>query len=1034
MDRPSNLDVTTTFTETTVSGGNVHFGNHFGDIINYEGENGRSTRDHLRSEALRALYWTDPEVDLTKAEDRTRAGRTPGTCEWILENEDFKMWQKAKAPQLLLITGEPGIGKTVLATFLVDHFKKQSASMGSEFTYFFCMNAKARQSTGLGILRGLLLLLLKTRPALCDHLLKEYPVKGEDLFESIESLWPVFEAVIMDDSLGDLVLQIDGLDECEENSRDLLVSRFGGLMRRFGCKKMKVVITSRVIGTANELASHFSRATLRVTMDIGKVNRDLQRFIESEVDDIATKYGWDADLKAEVTYQVKSRSGGTFVWVSLALKTVSKKRPHQVIHELSKVPLGLQHLYARMLHEIPPDDRDMVYRVLVLVIGADKPMCLDELSVALHFYPDESGLQTARRRLPTNKEMDEGKNWVQTCAVFLRIAEDGEAVTHVSVFHLTLKEFLTSEQLPSHVSNYHIDKEQASKTLLAISTAYLLSEELHAVAIDAETLRGMALKKFKYRELESKENTLPPKKTFRRLKDKILRGRKGRCKEMEGNTRKEDAQEQEERHRQFELCKAWSEVEDRHLILLESAYQIQRKREDATATKDIRVNIFDPEQKTQSCYSRDDLLFVLRLLIEDSSLAAPRAICVIWRFMSVSNWTVPWWLDEIHTSGLHEAIAMAARSGRFKTLEAFVRLRPLYYLSPSDLFAMAMQTFVPEGKPPVQEDQDAFDLLFLTARLDHIPDRSPLLHSAGVVCCSYLVNRCIESGDQVSSQGRWCRTPLHHLAEDFYFNSESEAILCAQLMLDADPERTNLGSKDVHGRIPLHCAAQSGHLKVLQLLINAATDCSQVLTQDNSGQVPLHNALEDKSSMAGCSAGHFVAALLQADHEKRSLWIANCWGQLPIHYAAREACVSCVKRLVEADITRSILLFRDHSGRTPLEYAQDMHKCYQKKREEVDACDLKQQHYGDRVKSFSEVLEYLNEATADAQRHLDNMSLAGASCGSSRPSLGSSRPSWGSSRPSSVESWPHPPRNLSALGQTPGWPCSICRSQVASRS
>ncbi|EME89542.1 uncharacterized protein MYCFIDRAFT_76886 [Pseudocercospora fijiensis CIRAD86] len=582
------------YASNTVYGGKVQFG----DSYNFNSQSEANQKEGLRSEALKALYWTDPEVDLTKALDRTRAGRTPGTCEWVLRNEDFKAWQAAEAPQLLLVTGEPGIGKTVLATFLVDHFKPQHETKDSTFAYFFCMNAEARQSTGLGILRGLLLLLLRKQPALCDHLLNDFAVKGESLFDSIESLWPVFEAVITDGILGNLLLQIDGLDECEENSRDLLVSRFGGLLRKGSCKRMKVVVTSRVIRTANDLANDFPGATQRIMMDVGKVNIDLQRFIEYEVEDIAKRCNWDSDLKAEVNEQVKSRDGGTFVWVSLALKTVSKKRPHQVIHELSQLPLGLRDLYARILHEIPSDERDTVYRVLVLVVAARAPLSLDEISIALHFYPG----RRRRRKLPTGKEMDQGKHWVQTCAILLRMNEEDGRV-RVNVFHLTLKEFLTGQSLPPHVSSYRIDQNQAEQTLLEISTAYLLSEELDAIAIDAEKLRDMASDRFKYREPEElvhREETIPRKKPIRLLKNKILRGLKGRQKEKEGKGQREEAKEQEEKHRPFELCKAWSEVEDRQLILLESAYRFQEDWNEATAMKQIRIMILIPKQRKQA--------------------------------------------------------------------------------------------------------------------------------------------------------------------------------------------------------------------------------------------------------------------------------------------------------------------------------------------------------------------------------------------------------------------------------------------------
>lgn len=128
----------------TVNGGSVQYGHRYTIASDYE----TKEKENLRTECLRALYWTDPEVDLAKAKDRTVSERTPGTCQWILDNEDFIAWDEAPAPRLLLLTGEPGIGKTIVATFLVDKYKKETCNGERTFAYFFCVNGEARQSTG----------------------------------------------------------------------------------------------------------------------------------------------------------------------------------------------------------------------------------------------------------------------------------------------------------------------------------------------------------------------------------------------------------------------------------------------------------------------------------------------------------------------------------------------------------------------------------------------------------------------------------------------------------------------------------------------------------------------------------------------------------------------------------------------------------------------------------------------------------------------------------------------------------------------
>ena len=58
--------------------------------------------------------------------------RVEGTCEWFLTHENFQSWLKQDAGPLL-VSADPGCGKSVLAKYLIDYGLPRAATI----CYFF---------------------------------------------------------------------------------------------------------------------------------------------------------------------------------------------------------------------------------------------------------------------------------------------------------------------------------------------------------------------------------------------------------------------------------------------------------------------------------------------------------------------------------------------------------------------------------------------------------------------------------------------------------------------------------------------------------------------------------------------------------------------------------------------------------------------------------------------------------------------------------------------------------------------------------
>lgn len=109
----------------------------------------------------------------------------------------------------------------------------------------------------------------------------------------------------------------------------------------------------------------------------------------------------------------------------------------------------------------------------------------------------------------------------------------------------------------------------------------------------------------------------------------------------------------------------------------------------------------------------------------------------------------------------------------------------------------------------------------------------------------------------------------------------------------ATPELLQL--RDVDGMTPLHHAAQLGHAKVVEYLLAAAPATATTVTRV-FGDTPLHKAVGGPADADGCA--ECVRLLVAAAPGTAA--VADSWGNLPIHAAARRGYCGSVRALVAA--------------------------------------------------------------------------------------------------------------------------------------
>jgi hypothetical protein len=104
--------------------------------------------------------------------------RVEGTCQWVINDPLYQSWLASTYDNLLLITADPGCGKSVLSKSLVDG---ELQSQGSRSTRYFFFKDNDEQNSLSDALCSLLPQLFTYRPHLLSYASPFFDRNGHNL-------------------------------------------------------------------------------------------------------------------------------------------------------------------------------------------------------------------------------------------------------------------------------------------------------------------------------------------------------------------------------------------------------------------------------------------------------------------------------------------------------------------------------------------------------------------------------------------------------------------------------------------------------------------------------------------------------------------------------------------------------------------------------------------------------------------------------------------------------------------------------------
>jgi len=243
--------------------------------------------------------------------------RHPKTCIWVLEKTEIIQLcdpSHGSVASLLWICANPGAGKTILSSFLIEHFRSEETNPArGNVLYFFCKNTDVDKNTPTAVIRSLLYQLYKlakdqeARESLYDDLGLALDRSGQQRAVNFTIMWQLFSTHVK--NLTATTIIVDALDECQDPSQ--LIQGLKGLST---LASIKVIVTSRKEPHLHKELNENS--SIEIAPE--DIDADIGAFVEAKVE--ASSRLSHPLVRDLVITKLCNAHDGMFLWVYLMLK------------------------------------------------------------------------------------------------------------------------------------------------------------------------------------------------------------------------------------------------------------------------------------------------------------------------------------------------------------------------------------------------------------------------------------------------------------------------------------------------------------------------------------------------------------------------------------------------------------------------------------------------------------------------------------------------------------------------------------------
>ena len=366
-----------------------------------------------------------------------------GTREWIFKSIEDWLDDRASPHRVMVISGNPGMGKTVISAVVSQRMQRVGRLSGSHF----CQHNNSRYRDPRLMLQSLACHLCQAMPSYKDALVEQLSRNlGKDLNNmGVEELFALLFkeplSTVQDPGRNTLIV-IDGLDESEYKGRNELLHVISNHFSMLPVW-IRILITTRPERSITEVLRHLEPIELKQKREENL--NDIQTLFEKQLSNKIGEKHKDILLK-----ELVKKSEGLFIYayyiVDFIQKNVSILTPDQLE---SVLPSGISSVYLsyfkRLENELCKElnaDEEHFLRFLCALAAAREPLPVEFIAKILN--PGGKSL-TAQRKV---------KKAISCISTLLPVREG-----RLHFFHKSIKDWLIAS-LPYEQHDFAVDEKE----------------------------------------------------------------------------------------------------------------------------------------------------------------------------------------------------------------------------------------------------------------------------------------------------------------------------------------------------------------------------------------------------------------------------------------------------------------------------------------------------------------------------------------------------------------------------------------------
>src|SRR5256714_7984687 len=245
------------------------------------------------------------QIDVRMDLERLQKARHIGTCEWIFDDPEYQKWLTSPKNESLWIHANPGTGKSVLCSTIVQRLREEKKKVG----FFFCSFQDPLRKGITCALKSLALQLLNLHddtPTDVERIYEDEVFRhGQVKLQNPTVIVGVLQALLK--TLDRVHVIVDGLDECE--NRNTTIDLLSECLRKSSLGIVKWLWSSRIEPDFQHLSA--SAKARSIHMQKAQVEKDIKTFIEDSPEMAGNSH--------QSVEEWVAASDGNFLWLTLML-------------------------------------------------------------------------------------------------------------------------------------------------------------------------------------------------------------------------------------------------------------------------------------------------------------------------------------------------------------------------------------------------------------------------------------------------------------------------------------------------------------------------------------------------------------------------------------------------------------------------------------------------------------------------------------------------------------------------------------------